>query len=234
MKTIGMIGGMSWESTLEYYRILNESVVKRLGGLHSAKTVICTMDFSDVDIMVNEGRWQDVTQLMVKMAQQVQAGGADLLILCANTAHKIADQVQENIDIPLLHIADVTAEAIKMHGLRKVGLLGTKTTMEEKFYRGRLVDKHSLVVLIPETEERSMIHRVIFEELVLGIINPASKAELIHIIDRLIQAGAQGIILGCTEFGLVLKDGDSRVPLFDTARIHAEAAVELALINDPC
>ncbi len=232
MKTIGMIGGMSWESTLEYYRALNEIVIKRLGGLHSAKTVIYTVDFGVIDAMVREGRWQDVTRVMIEAAQHVQACGADLLILCANTAHKMAAEVQSHIDIPLLHIADVTAKAVQARRIFKVGLLGTKTTMEEDFYRGRLVDKHGLEVLIPEAEERNLIHRVIFEELVLGIINPASKVEFMRIIDRLIQAGAQGIILGCTEFGMLIKDGDSRVPLFDTARLHAEAAVHLALENE--
>jgi aspartate racemase len=229
MKTIGLIGGMSWESSLEYYRIINEAAHEALGGVHSAKSVMYSVDFAEIETMQREGRWDDATQAMIAAAQQVEAGGADFLLICTNTMHKMAAEVQESIHIPLLHIADATAEAIKGQGLRKIGLLGTNFTMEGDFYRGRLVEKHGLEVLIPSAEDRAVVHRVIYEELVVGKIVPASKAEYIRIMDGLAQAGAQGIILGCTEIGLLVKQADSRVTLFDTTRIHALAAVKYAL-----
>jgi aspartate racemase len=229
MKTIGMIGGMSWESSSEYYRIINETVKAKLGGLHSAKSLMYSVDFSEIEALQHQGNWDKATQLMIEAAQYVEAGGADFVIICTNTMHKMADDVQKNIGIPLLHIADATAEVIKARGLHKIGLLGTKFTMGEDFYRGRLVEKHSLDVIIPQADDRAIVHRVIYEELVLGRINPASRAEYQHIIETLVEAGAQGIILGCTEIGLLVKDEDSRAPLFDTTRIHAVKAVEVAL-----
>ena len=229
MKTIGMIAGMSWESSLEYYRLVNEGVKAGLGGLHSAKCVLVSVDFAEIEILQREGRWDEATQAMIDVARQVQAGGADFLLICTNTMHKMAEQVQASIEIPLLHIADAAAEAIKARGLRKVGLLGTRFTMEENFYRGRLAEKYGLEVLIPDEADRAIVHRVIYEELVLGMIVPASKLEYQRIIESLIQQGAEGIILGCTEIGLLIKDEDSRVPLFDTTSIHAQAAVEMAL-----
>jgi aspartate racemase len=229
MKTIGMIGGMSWESSSEYYRIVNETVKAKLGGLHSAKSVMYSVDFSEIEALQRQGNWDKATQQMIEAARHVEAGGADFIVICTNTMHKMADEVQQAIGIPLLHIADATAEAIKSRGLRRVGLLGTRFTMEEDFYRGRLVEKHALEVLIPEPADREVVHRIIYDELVLGRIEPASKAEYRRIIERLIEAGAQGIILGCTEIGLLVKDEDSRVPLFDTTRIHAVKAVEYAL-----
>lgn len=229
MKTIGMIAGMSWESSLEYYRLVNEGVMAGLGGLHSAKCVLVSVDFAEIEVLQREGRWDEATQAMIDVARQVQAGGADFLLICTNTMHKMAEQVQASLDIPLLHIADAAAEAIKARGLRKVGLLGTRFTMEENFYRGRLAEKYGLEVLIPNEADRTIIHRVIYEELVLGKIIPASKVEYQRIIANLIQQGAEGIILGCTEIGLLVKDEDSRVPLFDTTSIHAQAAVEMAL-----
>jgi aspartate racemase len=229
MKTIGMIGGMSWESSSEYYRIINETVKAKLGGLHSAKCVMYSVDFSEIEALQHQGNWDKATQLMIEAARHVEAGGADFVIICTNTMHKMADEVQKNIDIPLLHIADATAEVIKARGLHKIGLLGTKFTMEEDFYRGRLVEKHGLDVIIPQADDRAIVHRVIYDELVLGHINPASRVEYQHIIETLIEAGAQGIILGCTEIGLLVKDEDSRAPLFDTTRIHAVKAVEYAL-----
>jgi aspartate racemase len=229
MKTIGMIGGMSWESSSEYYRIVNETVKAKLGGLHSAKCVMYSVDFSEIEALQHQGNWDKATQLMIEAARHVEAGGADFVVICTNTMHKMADDVQKNIGIPLLHIADATAEVIKAHGLHKIGLLGTKFTMEEDFYRGRLVEKHGLGVIIPQADDRAIIHRVIYEELVLGHINPASRVEYQRIIKTLIEAGAQGIILGCTEIGLLVKDEDSRAPLFDTTRIHALKAVEYAL-----
>jgi aspartate racemase len=229
MKTIGMIGGMSWESSIEYYRIVNEEIKNKLGGLHSAKSVMVSVDFAEIETLQHEGRWQDATLAMIRAAKQVQAGGADFVVICTNTMHKMAAEVQKEIDIPLLHIADATAQVVRTRGLRKIGLLGTRFTMEEDFYRGRLVEKHGLDVLIPDAGDRAIIHRVIYDELVLGKILPASRAEYLRIMAGLVQAGAQGIILGCTEIGLLVKAEDSQVPLFDTTRIHAEAAVRMAL-----
>ena len=229
MKTIGMIGGMSWESSIEYYRIVNEEIKKALGELHSAKSVMYSVDFAEIEMLQRESRWDEATQAMIDAACHVEAGGADFLIICTNTMHKMADEVQKSLGIPLLHIADATGEVVKAQGLRKVGLLGTKFTMEEDFYRGRLVQKHGLSVIIPDAADREIIHKVIYGELVLGRINPASKAEYVRIIENLVRQGAEGIILGCTEIGLLVKDEDSRVPLFDTTRIHALAAVKFAL-----
>jgi aspartate racemase len=229
MKTIGLIGGMSWESSIEYYRIINQEVSNSLGGLHSAKSVMVSVDFAEIEKLQSESRWQEATQAMILAARQVQAGGADFVVICTNTMHKMAAEVQKEITIPLLHIADATALVVKTCGLRKIGLLGTRFTMEEDFYRGRLVEKHNLEVLIPNAVDRAIIHRVIYDELVLGKIIPASRAEYLRIMDSLVQNGAEGIILGCTEIGLLVKAEDSQVPLFDTTRIHAEAAVRMAL-----
>ena len=229
MKTIGMIGGMSWESSIEYYRIVNETVKEKLGGLHSAKSVMVSVDFAEIEALQHAGKWDEATQAMIAAAQHVEAGGADFVVICTNTMHKMADDVEAAIDIPLLHIADATADEIKKRGLQAVGLLGTKFTMEEDFYRGRLVEGHGLEVLIPETEDREIVHRVIYDELVLGKIKAESRDQYRHIIEKLIAAGAQGIILGCTEIGLLVKEEDSSVPLFDTTYIHAVSAVELAL-----
>ena len=229
MKTIGMIGGMSWESSIEYYRIVNEAVKERLGDLHSAKSVMVSVDFAEIEKLQREGSWEQATRAMVAAARSVEAGGADFLIICTNTMHKMAEEVQQGIGIPLLHIADATAEVINARGLHRVGLLGTRFTMEEDFYRGRLVEKFHLGVLIPEAADREIVHRVIYDELVLGKIQSASKAEYLRIIAGLAEAGAEGIILGCTEIGLLISQADSRLPLFDTTRIHALAAVEYAL-----
>ena len=229
MKTIGMIGGMSWESSLEYYRIINEVLKEQLGGLHSAKCLMYSVDFAEIETLQREGRWDEATQAMIDAACHVEAGGADFVIICTNTMHRMADEVQKSIGIPLLHIADATGEVVKAQGLHKVGLLGTKFTMEEGFYRGRLVEKHGLEVIVPNAADREIIHKVIYGELVLGKINPASKVEYVHIIENLVRQGAEGIILGCTEIGLLVKDADSSVPLFDTTRIHALAAVKFAL-----
>jgi aspartate racemase len=229
MKTIGMIGGMSWESSLEYYRIINEEVKERLGDLHSAKTLMYSVDFAEIELLQREGRWQEATRAMIEAARAVAAGGADFLIICTNTMHKMANEVQQSIAIPLLHIADATADVIKARGLQRIGLLGTRFTMEQDFYRGRLVEKYALDVLVPQEADREIVHRVIYDELVLGRIEPASKAEYLRIIANLAQAGADGIILGCTEIGLLVSQTDCSLPLFDTTRIHALAAVEYAL-----
>jgi aspartate racemase len=229
VKTIGLIGGMSWESSIEYYRIVNETVKEKLGGLHSARCVMYSVDFAEIELLQRQARWQAAAQQLIAAAQSVERAGADFVVLCTNTMHKSAADIQANITIPLLHIADATAQKISAVGMRKVGLLGTRFTMEEDFYTGRLRRQHGLEVIIPEAEEREVIHRVIYDELVLGEIRPESKAHYMRIIGRLIQSGAEGIILGCTEIGLLIHDDDSQVPLFDTARIHAVAAVEYAL-----
>ncbi len=229
MKTIGLIGGMSWESTLEYYRLINESVKNRLGGLHSAKCVLHSVDFAEVAELQRRGHWTDAARLLVAAAQNVEKAGADVVLLCTNTMHKLAEAIQAGISVPLLHIADATAEPIRQAALRQVGLLGTRFTMEESFYRGRLTDRFGLQVVIPNPEDRQAVHRVIYEELCLGVIRPESKAVMAGIMSRLVETGAQGIILGCTELDLLLSEEDCPVSLFDTTRLHALAAVEYAL-----
>lgn len=229
MKTIGMIGGMSWESSIEYYRITNEIVKEKLGGLHSAKSLMYSVDFAEIESLQHANRWEEATQAMITAARHLEAGGADFVVICTNTMHKMADDVESAIGIPLLHIADATADAIKAQGLTRIGLLGTRFTMEEDFYRGRLVEKHGLDVIIPDEEDRETIHRVIYDELVLGEIKTESREAYKKIIEKLIAEGAQGIILGCTEIGLLVKEEDSPVPVFDTAYIHAVTAVEYAL-----
>lgn len=229
MKTIGMIGGMSWESSLEYYRILNERVAKRLGGVHSAKSLMISVDFAEIETLQREGRWDEATQMMVEAAQSLQLGGADFIIICTNTMHKMAEEVAASVSIPLLHIADATAEQIVARRLKRIGLLGTRFTMEEDFYKSRLEKKFALDVLTPEKADREIVHRVIYEELVLGKIEAASKVEYLRIIEGLQARGAEGIILGCTEIGLLVKQSDCSLPLFDTTVLHAEAAVEFAL-----
>jgi len=229
MKTIGLIGGMSWESSSEYYRIINKTVRDRLGGHHSAKIIMYSVDFAEIEPLQHQGGWEEATKLMIAAGRKVENGGADFLIICTNTMHKMADDIQKHITIPLLHIADATAERIKAQRLRKIGLLGTRFTMEENFYKGRLIEKHGLEVIIPNEQEREIVHRVIYEELCLGEIKPSSKAQFIDIMDNLISNGAEGIILGCTEIGLLVGEEDSQVPLFDTTKTHALAAVEYAL-----
>jgi len=229
VKTIGLLGGMSWESSIEYYRIINETVRDKLGGLHSAKSVMYSVDFAEIEALQHEGKWDAATDLMIDAAQHIENGGADFLVICTNTMHRMAEEVQDGIGIPLLHIADATAVKIKAGGMRKIGLLGTKYTMEEEFYKGRLIYRHDLDVLVPGDEGREIVHKVIYDELVLGVIEPKSKAQYIQIIEELIMEGAQGIILGCTEIGLLVGAKDVTVPVFDTTLIHATAAVEYAL-----
>ncbi|MFP4437661.1 MAG: aspartate/glutamate racemase family protein [Chloroflexaceae bacterium] len=229
MKTIGLIGGMSWESSLEYYRIINEQVKHRCGGLHSARSLMYSVDFAEIETLQQQARWDAAAMILADAARRLERGGADLLVLCTNTMHKVADAIAGAVSIPLLHIADPTAEAVRAAGLRTVGLLGTRFTMEQAFYKGRLTEQHGLTVLVPEDTERETIHRIIYEELCLGIIQPEARAAYLRIMERLQAAGAQGIILGCTEIGLLIKAEDSRLPLFDTTRLHAEAAVAYAL-----
>ena len=229
MKTIGLIGGMSWESSIEYYRIINETVRTKLGGLHSAKSIMYSVDFAEIESLQREGKWGQAAKVMIDVAKNVEKAGADFVLICTNTMYKVADAVQEHIQIPLLHIADTVAEKVKTRGLRKIGLLGTKFTMEEDFYKGRLVEKHGLEVVIPTAEEREILHRVIYEELCIGEIKQSSKEQYVNVMDHLIKNGVEGIILGCTEISLLVRDKDSQVPLFDTTKIHAVAAVEYAL-----
>lgn len=229
MKTIGLIGGMSWESSIEYYRIINETAKSKLGSLHSARSIMYSVDFADVETLQHEGRWNDAARLLMGAAKSLENGGADFVVLCTNTMHKVADEIQAHIHIPFLHIADATAQRIKESGLRKIGLLGTRFTMEEDFYKTRLSRKYGLDVMTPGAPEREIVHRVIYDELVLGEIRQDSREQYVNIIERLIKDGAEGVILGCTEIGLLVHREDCRVPLFDTTRIHAEAAVEYAL-----
>ena len=225
MKTIGLIGGMSWESSLEYYRIINEKVKKELGGLHSAKSILYSVDFENIKVLQHEGKWDELTIIMIDAAKSLEKAGADLVVICTNTMHKMANEVQDNINLPLIHIADATAQSIKEQDLKKIGLLGTKFTMEQEFYKGRLSEKHGLDVIIPNDKDRELVHKIIYNELCLGNIKDASKKEYIRIIDDLVKNGAEGIILGCTEIPLLIKQGDVSVPIFDTTTIHAESAV---------
>jgi len=229
MKIIGMIGGMSWESTAEYYRIVNQEVKERLGGLHSAKCIMYSVDFHEIETLQHQDQWDDAGRLLADAAEKVEKGGADFFIICTNTMHKVAEFVQQHVRIPLLHIADPTAKQIKAAGIQKIALLGTRFTMMEDFYKGRLVRDHGLEVIIPSDDEMDIIHKVIYDELCLGIVKDASRAQYTKIIDHLAKKGAEGLILGCTEIGLLIKDGDSQIPVFDTTVIHAEATVDYAL-----
>ena len=229
MKTIGLIGGMSWESSIEYYRIINETTRTKLGGLHSAKSLMYSVDFAEVEILQHQGKWAEAADMLVDAAKRLENGGADFIVLCTNTMHKVAEEIQASVQIPLLHIADATAQVVKDSGIRAIGLLGTRFTMEEEFYKGRLSQQYGLQVHIPNAQEREVIHRVIYDELVVGEIKQHSKEQYLGIIERMLAQGVEGVILGCTEIGLLIHKQDSRVPLFDTTRIHAEAAVEYAL-----
>ena len=229
MKTIGLIGGMSWESSIEYYRIINETTKAKLGGLHSAKSVMYSVDFAEIEVLQHQGQWAEAAKMLIDEAKKLETCGADFIVLCTNTMHKVADDIQANINIPFLNIADATAQLVKNSGIQKIGLLGTRFTMEEEFYKGRLSQEYGLSVNIPNAQEREIVHRVIYEELVVGKILQNSKEQYIDIIQQMVKQGAEGIILGCTEIGLLIHQEDSQVPLFDTTRIHAEAAVEYAL-----
>ena len=232
MKTIGMIGGMSWESSIEYYRIINETVRTELGGFHSAKSMMVSVEFAEIEALQHQDRWDEAAKILIAAARSLESGGADFTIICTNTMHKLYDKIQQSVRIPLLHIADATAELIKAQGIQKIALLGTRFTMEENFYKGRLIEKYGLDVIIPGSEDMENIHRIIYDELCAGIIQPDSKQKYTDIIRRLAKEGAEGIILGCTEIGLLVKQEDSPVPLFDTTEIHARAAVKYALTDE--
>ncbi|MHC4509152.1 MAG: aspartate/glutamate racemase family protein [Planctomycetota bacterium] len=229
MKTIGLIGGLSWQSSLEYYRIINEIVRERLGGLHSARIVMHSFDLAEMAALQEEGDWESTARSIISASQRLEAAGANVLVICTNTMHKVADEVQRDIRIPLLHIADATAEEVKAAGLKKVGLLGTKFTMEEDFWKARLVEKDGLEVIIPDENERQIVNRTVYDELCVGQVKPSSKEMFCRISQNLVAAGAQGIILGCTEIYLLLEEQDVQVPVFDTTRIHAESAARFAL-----
>lgn len=229
MKSIGLLGGMSWESSLEYYRIINQTVRAQLGGFHSAELILYSVDFALVEQLQEEGRWQEAGALLAESARRLEHGGADFLLLCTNTMHKVAGAIEAAVTIPLLHIADATATAIEAAAIRRVGLLGTNFTMTEDFYRGRLAEKHGLEVLVPPPADREIVHRIIYDELVMGQIRAESRAHYVGIMEDLIARGAQGIILGCTEISLLVQEGDVAVPLFDTTEIHARMAVQWAL-----
>ena len=229
MKTIGMIGGMSWESSVEYYRLINRGVRARLGGLHSAESLMYSVDFAEIEALQNAGDWAAAADRMIDAARRLQAGGADFLVICTNTMHKLADAVEAAVTIPLLHIADATGARVQAAGISRVGLLATRFTMEESFYSGRLRDRFGLDVRVPDAADRAVVHDVIYSELCAGIVNERSRARYREIGRNLIEQGAQGLILGCTEIGLLVDQSHFEVPVFDTTRIHAEAAVEAAL-----
>ena len=229
MKTIGMLGGMSWESTASYYKALNEGVKKSLGGLHSAKICMYSVDFDEIEKLQHQGNWSGAANILSKAAKSVEAGGADFLLICTNTMHKGAQEISSQISIPILHIADATAEKLLEDNINCVGLLGTKFTMEQDFYKGRLSENHNIQVLVPDADERKIVHNVIYSELCLGKVFESSRNEYLKIIDNLYAKGAQAIILGCTEIALLVQQQHTSVPLYDTTEIHAAEAVKHAL-----
>ena len=228
MRTIGLLGGMSWESTAVYYRLANELVRERLGGLHSARIVMTSLDFAEVEVLQATGRWDLAAELLVAEAARLEAAGADFLVLCTNTMHKVASAIEESATIPLLHLGDVTAQAVLAAGLDTVGLLGTGFTMSEDFYRGRL-ERHGLQVLVPDEDAQALVHRVIYDELCRGVVLEESRRAYVEVVDELLGRGAQGVVLGCTEIELLIGPADVSCPTFPTTRLHVEAAVTAAL-----
>ncbi|MFT7178835.1 MAG: aspartate racemase [Oceanospirillaceae bacterium] len=229
MKTIGLIGGMSWESTSLYYSAINQGVKQALGGLHSAKVCLYSVDFHEIEQLQHQGKWAETADILAKAAQAVEAGGADVFLICTNTMHKVATEVQAAVNIPMIHIADATAKGLLAGGITKVGLLGTAFTMQQEFYKGRLTCEFGIEVLVPNTEQQVMVHEVIYQELCLGEINLASKQKYLEVIQDLYNQGAQAVILGCTEMTLLVQQKDTQVPLYDTTAIHAQSAVAIAL-----
>jgi aspartate racemase len=232
MKTVGLLGGMSWESTVSYYQVLNRVVAQSLGGLHSARVLLLSVDFQEIESLQHQARWTELGEILARDAWTLERAGAHFLVLCTNTMHLVAPAIEAAVSIPLLHIADATALRIKEVGMDRVGLLGTRFTMEEPFYRSRLEDHHGIRVVVPVPEDRVEVHRVIYQELVLGRIGEESRLVFARIVDDLVREGAQGVILGCTEIGLLLRQKDTPVPLFDTAIIHAQEAAAFALRGD--
>ncbi|MHA3026315.1 aspartate/glutamate racemase family protein [Chromohalobacter israelensis] len=233
MRTIGLLGGMSWESTESYYRALNEGVKQALGGFHSAKIAMVSVDFAEIETLQRDGRWDAAGEALADAARQIEHAGADFLLIATNTMHKVAPQVEAAIDIPLLHIADATAESLVADGITRVGLLGTRFTMEQDFYKQRLSERYGIDVVVPDDTQRECVHRVIFEELCLGRIESASREAFLAVIDALHARGAQAVILGCTEIAMLIKATDTQVPLYDTTALHAQAAVKRALSGSP-
>ncbi|MQT12570.1 aspartate/glutamate racemase family protein [Segnochrobactrum spirostomi] len=229
MKIIGLIGGMSWESSAQYYRLINTAMRTRLGGVHSAKTLMWSVDFGEIERLQHEGDWRSLTGLMIDAAQRLERGGADFVVLCTNTMHRMAGDIEAAVSLPLLHIVDPTAAAIEAAGLSKIGLLGTAFTMEQDFYTGRLAERFGIEVLVPDAQDRAIVHGIIYEELVAGIVSDISRRRYREVIARLVDRGAEGIILGCTEIMLLISQQDSPVPVFDTTELHALAAVRTAL-----
>ena len=229
MRRIGLLGGMSWESSAEYYRLINEATRLRLSGLHSADCVLRSVDFAEIEELQRRDDWEQAGELLAEAARGLEAAGSELLVLCTNTMHRVSDAISSAVGIPLVHIADATADAVRSAGVSTVGLLATAYTMEQDFYVGRLRDRHGLTVLVPDADERRVVHRVIYEELCVGVINEASRRAYRSVIANLVGRGAQGILLGCTEIGLLIGAHDADVPVFDTTVIHAHRAVELAL-----
>ena len=229
MKTIGLLGGMSWESTVGYYREINQGVKQRLGGLHSARIVLHSVDFAPIEKFQHSGDWDSTGTILADAARSVEAGGADFLLICTNTMHKVADRIESDIAIPLLHIADATAEELVRQNVKKIGLLGTAFTMEQAFYKGRLTEKYGLEVIVPDPSDRGLVHDIIYRELCMGVVNPTSKQTYLRIVDKLYKMGAEGVILGCTEIGMLIGQNDTDTPLYDTTKIHAQKAVEWAV-----
>jgi aspartate racemase len=229
MRTIGLLGGMSWESTVPYYREINQYVAERLGGFHSARIVMWSVDFHHLEALASAGDWEEIGRILADRARRLERAGADFIVLCTNTMHKVAPEIESAVDVPLLHIADAIGEAVRESGNRTVGLLGTRFTMAESFYRERLALRHGLEVLVPTNEQREIVDRVIFAELVKGEIREDSRQAYAEIIEELVARGAKGVILGCTEIGLLVAPGDASIPLYDSAAIHARRAAELAL-----
>ncbi|MCT2533828.1 aspartate/glutamate racemase family protein [SAR92 clade bacterium H231] len=228
MKTIGLLGGMSWESTASYYKEINEGIKTVLGGLHSAKICLYSVDFDEIEKLQHKGCWDKTAKILSNAAKAVEAGGADFLLICTNTMHKVAEEVQSSISIPLVHIADATAEKLITDNIKRVGLLGTKFTMEQGFYRNRISEKHGIEVIVPDEQDRDIVHDIIYNELCLGKINDSSRSEYIKIVDKLFSQGAEAVILGCTEIALLIQQQHTKVPLYDTTTIHAAQAVKLA------
>ncbi|MGR5091983.1 aspartate/glutamate racemase family protein [Vibrio maritimus] len=232
MKTIGLLGGMSWESTLSYYKSINEGVKQALGGLHSAKICLYSVNFDEIEKLQHQGRWDETATILGEAAASVESGGADFLLICTNTMHKVAPDIEKHITIPILHIADATAEALKNDGIKKVVLLGTRFTMEQPFYKDRLIEQHGIDVVVPNEADRTLVHDIIYQELCRGEIKDQSRQVYLEIIARLKQQGAEAVILGCTEIALLVQQQHTDVALFDTTAIHADAAVSMALKQD--
>ncbi|PSW16936.1 aspartate/glutamate racemase family protein [Photobacterium sanctipauli] len=229
MKTIGMLGGMSWESTASYYKAINEGVKEQLGGLHSAKICLYSVDFDEIEKLQHQGRWDDTADILSKAAQSIEAGGADFLMICTNTMHKVAPQIEAKISVPILHIADATAEQLVSDGIKSVGLLGTRFTMEQDFYKQRLIDNFGIDVVVPDDADRTTVHDIIYNELCLGVIKEDSREAYQRIVQHLFEQGAEAVILGCTEIALLIQQQHTSVPLYDTTEIHAIAAVTRAI-----